>query len=117
MVDGYEGEKGAIIAGSRGYFLKVEYKSISYFLIVFQVNIGLPGTCGQGKQRPCLPVIIFTCYHATCTYDKMTIRYKCDFYMIQMIIIRFFFKSLYFVYFLFNYSDGCKVRQAVSLPQ
>lgn len=27
MVDGYEGEKGAIIAGSRGYFLKVEYKN------------------------------------------------------------------------------------------
>lgn len=23
MVDGYEGEKGAIVAGSRGYFLKV----------------------------------------------------------------------------------------------
>ncbi|KAI5095926.1 serine--tRNA ligase, cytoplasmic [Silurus meridionalis] len=27
MVDGYEGEKGAVIAGSRGYFLKVEYKN------------------------------------------------------------------------------------------
>lgn len=23
MVDGYEGEKGAVVAGSRGYFLKV----------------------------------------------------------------------------------------------
>ena len=25
MVDGYEGEKGAIVAGSRGYFLKVGF--------------------------------------------------------------------------------------------
>lgn len=30
MVDGYEGEKGAIIAGSRGYFLKVKYKNCMY---------------------------------------------------------------------------------------
>lgn len=27
MVDGYEGEKGAIVAGSRGYFLKVRVQT------------------------------------------------------------------------------------------
>lgn len=26
MVDGYEGEKGAVVAGSRGYFLKVRIR-------------------------------------------------------------------------------------------
>lgn len=29
MVDGYEGEKGAVVAGSRGYFLKVRAQPCS----------------------------------------------------------------------------------------
>lgn len=28
MVDGFEGEKGAVVAGSRGYFLKVRFESL-----------------------------------------------------------------------------------------
>lgn len=27
MVDGFEGEKGAVVAGSRGYFLKVRVRN------------------------------------------------------------------------------------------
>lgn len=29
MVDGYEGEKGAVVAGSRGYFLKVRARTLA----------------------------------------------------------------------------------------
>uniref|UniRef100_A0A672MIH3 serine--tRNA ligase n=1 Tax=Sinocyclocheilus grahami TaxID=75366 RepID=A0A672MIH3_SINGR len=36
MVDGYEGEKGAIVAGSRGYFLKV-CCSLNALLLVFTI--------------------------------------------------------------------------------
>lgn len=32
MVDGYEGEKGTIVAGSRGYFLKVSMLNFNYSL-------------------------------------------------------------------------------------
>lgn len=33
MIDGYEGEKGAVVAGSRGYFLKVSLKVFFLFCI------------------------------------------------------------------------------------
>lgn len=30
MIDGYDGERGALVAGSRGYFMKVLFHSIIY---------------------------------------------------------------------------------------
>jgi hypothetical protein len=32
MIDGYDGERGALVAGSRGYFMKVK-QIISLYLI------------------------------------------------------------------------------------
>lgn len=44
MVDGYEGEKGAIVAGSRGYFLKVRIYEL------FSIRWDMEGVKGSKKK-------------------------------------------------------------------
>ncbi len=33
MIDGYDGERGALVAGSRGYFMKVKKTYLCLYLI------------------------------------------------------------------------------------
>jgi hypothetical protein len=42
MIDGYDGERGALVAGSRGYFMKVRKtkKSVSFLNVLI-----ISGTC------------------------------------------------------------------------
>ena len=35
MIDGYDGERGALVAGSRGYFMKVwKTKKYSFYILI-----------------------------------------------------------------------------------
>lgn len=51
MIDGYEGEKGAVVAGSRGYFLKVSLKVFLSFLHTFVYKIDIFFTNVTYQQR------------------------------------------------------------------
>lgn len=46
MVDGYEGEKGAVVAGSRGYFLKVRAQPCS------PAGTSQQGVCDRSRLPP-----------------------------------------------------------------
>lgn len=52
MVDGYEGEKGAVVAGSRGYFLKVPAQTPTRGREPSDLREMLGGDRGRGFSPP-----------------------------------------------------------------
>lgn len=65
MVDGYEGEKGAIVAGSRGYFLKVRIQTPSRAQKWWEPEGELGETRGDGGSWRLPPALSSLWQHET----------------------------------------------------
>lgn len=50
MVDGYEGERGTVVAGGRGYFLKVTSFILSFFISIDEISNSRERWCSWSKR-------------------------------------------------------------------